>query len=130
MTVGAVGRDPATEAFFDGAASGRFLLRRCRSGHVSKPQARQCGTCGITELSWDPASGAARLVSWAVIPGREGRDRVVVAIGELDEGIWWWTRLVDADPAHLVEGEPLRIRFESPEGSEAVPVFAPASQAG
>jgi hypothetical protein len=130
VTVGLVGRDETTAAFFDGTAAGQFLIRRCSpAGHASRPQVRQCSTCGSTELRWEPASGQARLVSWAVVPGRRGGEDdapgppTVVAVAELDEGPWWWSQIVGADPASLVEGQRLRIGFERAEGGEVVPVF-------
>jgi uncharacterized OB-fold protein len=130
VSPGLVARDDNTAAFFDGTARGQFLLRRCDpEGHVSRPQARQCSTCGTTNLAWSPASGRARLVSWAVVPARRSAPEettgppTVVAIGELDEGPWWWSQIVDAAPEALVEGQRLRITFEAPPGGEAVPVF-------
>jgi hypothetical protein len=44
-------------------------------------------------------------------------------IAQLEEGPWWWSALVGADPDSLSEGQALRIVFERAEGSEAVPVF-------
>jgi uncharacterized OB-fold protein len=128
MTVGPVQRDEATAAFFDAAASGQFLLRRCPDGHSSEPQAAHCTTCGRTDLDWAPAGGGATLVSWAVTWGRASADgepdRTVLAIGELDEGPWWWAQLAGADPAELSVGQRLRIGFRSAgEEYEHVPVF-------
>jgi len=130
MTAGLVGRDDTTAAFFDGAAEGQFLIRRCEpAGHVSRPQARQCSTCGSTDLQWVAASGRARLVSWAVVPPRRvapdetpGPPTVIV-VAELDEGPWWWSQISGVDPGALAEGARLRMAFERPEGGEAVPVF-------
>jgi uncharacterized OB-fold protein len=133
VSPGPVARDENTAAFFDGTASGQFLLRRCDpDGHLSRPQARQCSTCGTTNLVWSPASGGARLVSWALIPARRSAPEdsleapTVVAVAELDEGPWWWSQIVDADPDTLAEGQRLRIRFQAPDGGEAVPVFSVA----
>jgi uncharacterized OB-fold protein len=123
VSTGLVGRDDTTGAFFDGTAEGRFLIRRCPDGHASRPQARQCSTCGRADLAWAPASGAARLITWAVVPDRDGGPPTVVAVAELAEGPWWWSQVVGAEPGQLVEGQPLRIGFERPEGGEAVPVF-------
>ncbi len=128
MTVGPVDRDDATAEFFDGAAAGRFLLRRCPAGHFSEPPSAACTTCASTDLSWAPAAGGAALVSWAVVWGRASGDtepsRTILVIGELDEGPWWWSQLVGADPADLAVGQRLRVEFPRAAAEhEAVPVF-------
>jgi uncharacterized protein len=129
MSVGPVARNGSTEEFFDGTAAGQFLVRRCLpAGHISRPQARQCSECGATDLDWTPATGRARLISWVVIP-RRGRDGeappppIIPAIGELEEGPWWWSMLDGVDPASLTAGQPLRIEYQRADNGEAVPVF-------
>lgn len=130
-----VGRDEATAAFFDGTAQGRFLLMRCRPhGHWNRPQARRCTGCDSTELETAAASGRGTLASWVVIHPRpdatgEPGPPTVAAIVELEEGPWWWALVVDADPNALNDGQPLEVRYERPEGSEAVPVFTPIPDA-
>ena len=132
MAVGPVTRDAATAEFFDGAATGLFLLRHCTlCGALSAPQAAQCERCSATALDWRPASGDAILVSWTVSHGKPGpsgeADRTILAIAELAEGPWWWSQVVDADAARLAIGTPLRIRFQRHDDeSEPVPVFSPA----
>ena len=131
MNVGPVARDAASAEFFDGAAAGVFLLRCCPAGHFSEPPAVQCTTCASTELRWQAACGDATLVSWAVTWSRPTGDdepqRTVLVIAELEEGPWWWSQLVDADPANLAAGRRLRIEFRRADPEhEAVPVFAPA----
>jgi uncharacterized protein len=125
MTVGPVDRDEATAEFFDAAADGRFLLRRCPDGHHSEPAAGQCTTCASTQLAWVAAEGRASLVSWAVTwskPGPDGEQvATVLVIAEFDEGPWWWSRLEGADPARLAVGTRLKVAFR--DGGEAVPVF-------
>jgi uncharacterized OB-fold protein len=128
MSVGPVSRDAASAEFFDGTAADLFLLRRCPAGHMSEPPAEQCTTCNATDLAWIPAGGGARLVSWAVSYGRvadgEPPQRTVLAIGELDEGPWWWAQL-EGDTDELAVGRRLRIEFRraSDGEHEAVPVF-------
>jgi uncharacterized OB-fold protein len=124
--VGPVARDDATAEFFDAAVEGTFLISRCvPHGHANKPQAHLCAGCGSPDLRLEPASGRARLVSWVVVPDRHGGPARLPAIAELDEGPWWWSILVGADPGQLHEGLPLRIEFASAEGGEPVPVFVP-----
>lgn len=127
MSAGPVQRDDATAEFFDGAAAGQFLLRQCAEGHFSEPAAAACTTCGRTELDGVPASGGATLVSWAVAHGRPAGDepppRTVLAIGELDEGPWWWAQLEGSDDGPAM-GQRLRLEFRRADGEyETVPVF-------
>ena len=125
MTVPAVARDEATEEFFDGTAAGVYLIRRCEpDGHASKPQVVQCSVCASQDLRWEAASGVAELVSWAVLPAPASS---VVAVAALAEGPWIWAALVCDDPSLLREGMALRIAFERPPGSEAIPVLVPAA---
>lgn len=134
MTVrgpGPVARNEATAEFFDGTGRGEFLLMRCPEGHWNRPQAERCAECDSPELHPEPASGRARLMSWVVVHPRPGSGGdsdapTVPAIVEFDEGPWWWSQVVDVDPADLRDGLPLRVVFERPDGSEAVPVFTPA----
>jgi uncharacterized OB-fold protein len=128
MTVGPVSRDAATAEFFDGTAAGQFLLRHCTAcDALSAPQAAQCEQCCSTALDWRPASGTAVLVSWTIAHGRRGPSGTVVTvlgIAELAEGPWWWSQIVDADPARLRVGLPLRISFQRHDAQhEAVPVL-------
>lgn len=133
MSVGPVARDERTADFLDGTAAGQFLLRKCDTCQsLSAPQARQCGQCGGTVLSWQPAAGGATVVSWAVThtkPGPDGAARTaVIVIAELDEGPWWWSQVVDAAPDAIQPGTRLRIDFaRANEDSEYVPVFRLAS---
>lgn len=123
--VGALGRDATTAEFLDGAARGELLLRRCTSGHHSEPDAQACTACGSSELSWVAAGGGARLVSWAVKPPRTPTDEpVVLVIAELDEGPWWWSRLLGAAPGTLVADARLRVdTARATAQDEALPVF-------
>jgi len=128
MAVGPVVRDAETAEFFEGTAKDLFILRTCDAGHHSSPYARQCDTCGDTELRPTPASGDATVVSWAIVPARPtqsdpGKPTVLV-VAELAEGPWWWSHITDADPDSVTVGTPLRIAFERhSDQHEAVPVF-------
>jgi uncharacterized OB-fold protein len=133
MTLPAVGRDDVTEEFFDGTSAGVYLIKRCAPhNHASKPQATVCSVCASEDLRWEAASGRAKLVSWAIVPGKPADPDgpapapTVVAIGELEEGPWMWAQLLRANPDQLEDGMELRIDFERPPGSEAIPVLVPA----
>lgn len=131
MAVGLVMRDATTAPFFDGTARGEFLLRRCVvCGTYSQPQAEQCSSCDSQNLTWEPSTGSARVVTWAVVHSkpRDGvSDVEVVAVGELDEGPWWWAQILDVEPNEVFLGMRVKIDFEVANGSdEYVPVFRSA----
>lgn len=131
MPVAAFARNDETAEFLDAAARGEFLLRRCDLGHFSEPAAHACTACGSATLAWAAASGRARLVSWAITyaaprsaAAPDEAIQNVLAIGELEEGPWWWSYIPDADPAELTVGAPLRIAFERPANAEeSLPVL-------
>ncbi|HEX4430796.1 MAG TPA: hypothetical protein VHZ96_16130 [Frankiaceae bacterium] len=127
MTIGPFARDADTEEFLNGTAAGEFLLRHCPDGHFSEPAAASCTTCGSPDVEYKAASGHARLVSWAVTHGKadDGSPALsVLAIGELEEGPWWWSCIPGADPDGLSVGAPLSVDFErAGKEHEALPVF-------
>ena len=133
MTVGPVARDDASAAFFDGTRAGRFLLLRDRStGEYLDPRTPRSDDDDLAPV---PASGTGRVVSWSVVHSTPSEDgdpvRTVVAIVGLDEGLWWWCRLVGVNPdADLFD---LRVEVDFvPSGPdpehETVPVFRPATE--
>ncbi|ONH49955.1 hypothetical protein CcI49_37850 [Frankia sp. CcI49] len=139
-----VARDDASAAFFDAAARGELLVRRCLdSGDVLGPEARTCTGCGSARLEPFVVSGRGVLVTWAVVhqvpvSALRGAVPYVTAVVELAEGPWLLVRLVGTDGRDLRAGQPVSARFVRPqrpddgsgaEGGEApgevLPVFAP-----
>jgi uncharacterized protein len=126
--LGPIRRDGDTAPFLDGAARGEFLLRRCLAcSNVNGPPESQCTVCGSLESQWIPASGAARVVSWSAVYGKavpgEPAPCTITVIAELDEGPWWWTQVVGADPSDMATGRRLQVGFADAEGGETLPVF-------
>ena len=126
--LGAVQRDSDNEQFLEAAARSEFVLYRCRScGFVGGPQEKACPNCPSSEIEQCAASGGARVVSWSVVHGKRSdghfEPQAVVVIGELDEGPWWWSQVIDAEPSDMTTGRRLRISFEAAEGGETLPVF-------
>ena len=131
MTGFTIERDEASAPFFDAAAQGTLLIRRCPTcGTLHPPQQRRCADSEV--LEWVPASGSALLVSWAVDhvppldPVLASSAGAVSVFGwvELDERPWMQVAIVDSDPAALHEGAGLHVRFVRPGDGETIPVFA------
>ena len=127
--LGVVQRDPDSEEFLEAASQRKFVVYRCRScGFVGGPQEKVCPKCSSSDTEQCAASGRARVVSWSVVHGK-GSDgdfvpQAVVVIGELDEGPWWWSQVLGAEPSDMTTGRRLRILFETADGGETLPVFA------
>jgi|SRR5947209_14824565 len=128
LPLGEVRRDGDTAPFLDAAKRGEFLLRRCAGcGSIGGPQEAQCTVCASTETDWVPASGGATVVSWSVVHGKavDGAyaPHTITVIAQFDEGPWWWSQVVGADPQEMESGSRLIVAFEAAHGGEALPVF-------
>ena len=94
MDIGIISQDERSAAFFDAAALGTLLIKRCRAcGTWLGPEAGGCPDCGATGddgPGWVPASGRGTLISWAVVyprPASAGEALpTVLALVEVDEG--------------------------------------------
>ena len=129
-----VARDERSAPFFDAAADGVLLVRRCpNGGRTFAPHVHACVEHGA-ECEWVPAKGTATLVTWSVDPSppldpalaTPDGTASIVGMVELAEVPWMYAALVGVDAASLAEGTSLEVRFVRPGGGEAVPVFTPA----
>jgi uncharacterized protein len=122
---------PETETFWSATAAGRLLLPRCRACGTTVWYPRGlCPACGATDPDWVEASGRGTIYSFTVIHRGEGAYReagpYVVAYVELDEGPRMLTNVIDADPASLRVGQPVRVVFHDTDAGNALPRFRPA----
>ncbi|MFE3940609.1 Zn-ribbon domain-containing OB-fold protein [Streptomyces sp. NPDC059118] len=136
MTAAAVRFDlPEPDAFsrpyWDAAAQGRLLLRRCRAcGRAHHYPREFCPHCWSEEVVWEPASGDATLYTWSVVhrndlPPFGARVPYVAAVVDLAEGPRMMTQVVGCEESALAIGMALRVAFRQEEGEEAVAVFHP-----
>lgn len=132
MPVHPLQRDAESAPFFDATAEGRLLIRRDRSTGALVAPTEQSGPDGSADLEWVRAAGTGTIASWAAIHGKPDADGrtspVVVAIVELTEGPWLRAQIVRAAPEDVRTGMAVTAEFERPEGGEAIPVFALASE--
>ncbi len=125
-------RDEASAEFFDGTARGVLLLRRCLAcAHVRGPEIPMCTDCLSEAFEWTSAAGTGQVESWVVVHARPSLDGTtpeprIIATVELAEGPWMTSALMDVDTGQVSGAMPVVVAFETPEGSEAIPVFRPA----
>jgi uncharacterized OB-fold protein len=128
-----VTRDDASAPFFDAAAEGTLLIRRCPvCGTSYPPQTSRCADSD--QLEWVPASGSAVLVSWAVdhaapldpVLASPGGGTSTYGFVELSEGPWLEVPIVGVASGDLNVGVAMRVEFVRPGEGEAVPAFTRA----
>ncbi|MFB7221761.1 Zn-ribbon domain-containing OB-fold protein [Streptomyces sp. NPDC056227] len=127
--------DDFTRPYWDAAAEGNLLLRRCRACGAAHHYPREfCPTCWSEDVDWERASGRATLYTWSVVhrndlPPFGSRVPYTAAVVDLAEGPRMMTEIVDCEESALAIGMELRVAFRQEEGCEAVPVFRPEAGA-
>lgn len=122
--------NPETQPFWDAAADGRLLLKRCADCQavIWYPRAI-CPTCHGIDTTWFDASGRGVIYSYAVVHRGEGSyanaTPFVLAYVELLEGPRIITNIVDADPDTLAIDQPVSVVFHATSSGTALPRFRP-----
>ncbi|NXY99391.1 Zn-ribbon domain-containing OB-fold protein [Streptomyces sp. BR123] len=125
--------DEFTRPYWQAAAEGRLLLRRCaRCGRAHHYPREFCPFCwaGEEQVAWEQACGNATLYTWSVVhrndlPPFGQRVPYTAAVVDLAEGPRMMTEVVDCDPVDLRVGMPLEVAFREAAEGVRVPVFRP-----
>ncbi len=128
--------DEASRPFFDAAAQGVLLLRRCRAcetfmsptGGLGTPLRPRCVHCFSAELEWAPADGRGTLYSFALMhqvydPAFADDVPYNIAVVELEEGVRLTTNVVGCANDQLRIGMALEVTFERVSDEVAIPRF-------
>ncbi|GEC06599.1 DNA-binding protein [Streptomyces spinoverrucosus] len=120
--------DAFTRTYWDAAARGRLLVRRCGAcGRAHHYPREFCPHCWSEDVTWEEASGRATLYTWSVVhrndlPPFGERTPYVAAVVDLAEGPRMMTEIVGyggyADEGELRAGAALEVDFR-----EGIPVF-------
>jgi len=116
---------PETQAFWDGAAKGQLLIKKCRACGESHYYPRPlCPFCGSDQTEWQQAAGTGSLYSYSVM--RRAEVPYAIAYVTLDEGPTMMTNLVDVDFDRLKIGQRVKLVFTPTDGGPPVPTFTVA----
>jgi len=120
--------DAFTRTYWDAAAGGRLLVRRCGAcGRAHHYPREFCPHCWSEDVEWERASGRALLYTWSVVhrndlPPFGERTPYVAAVVDLAEGPRMMTEVVGWGEGELRAGLELGVEFR-----DGVPVFRPRS---
>ncbi|MBT2364674.1 Zn-ribbon domain-containing OB-fold protein [Streptomyces sp. ISL-10] len=124
--------DDFTRPFWEAAAGGGLLIRRCHDcGRAHHYPREFCPYCWSEDVGWQRAGGRATLYTWSVVhrndlPPFGDRVPYTAALVELAEGPRMMTEVVDCAAADLAVGMRLVVAFRTGEDGVTVPVFRPA----
>jgi len=88
----------------------------------------RCPYSGQDCLQWRISKGLGTVYSTSVVHPRKGNPYNVALI-DMDEGFRLMSRVVMDDPMQVSIGQRVRVRVESPEDGDPIPVFAPVESA-
>jgi hypothetical protein len=119
--------------FWEGAASGKLLLQKCRACAQLQFFPRVvCVNCFSSDMDWVEASGRGKVhtFSWVRAPRNPAfKDEVPICFANviLDEGVIMETRIVGAGVEKIQTGQRVKVTFkETADPNIKLPVFEPA----
>jgi uncharacterized protein len=117
--------NPETKPFWEAAAQGKLLIKRCTScGEAHYYPRALCPFCGSAATEWQLAAGGGVIYSYSVM--RRAEVPYAIAYVTLDEGVTMMTNLVDCNFDALKIGQRVRVVFKPTDGGPPVPTFTPA----
>ena|SRR5215471_18885798 len=124
-TIPAPPLNPEIKPFFDAAAQGRLIVKRCAAcGQLHHYPRALCPFCGSDRTEWIDASGRGTIYSYSVM--RRVPVPYAIAYVTLEEGVTMMTNIVDCDLDALRIGQAVRVSFKPTDGGPLVPMFTPA----
>jgi uncharacterized OB-fold protein len=117
--------NPETRPYWDGAAAGTLMLKRCRAcGEPHHYPRSICPFCFSDQTEWTQASGRGTIYSFSVL--RRVPVPYAIAYVTLEEGVTMMTNIVDCDLDALRIGQRVRVVFKPSDGGPPIPTFTPA----
>jgi uncharacterized OB-fold protein len=117
--------NPETKPFWDAAAQGRLLVKKCVTcGQMHFYPRAICPFCFSDKTEWVTASGRGTVYSYSVM--RRVPIPYALAYVTLEEGVSMMTNIVDCDLDAIRIGQPVTVAFKPSEGGPPVPMFRPS----
>jgi uncharacterized protein len=113
-----------TQAFWDAARQGRFLIKRCQACSESHWYPRTlCPYCHSDRTAWEESPGTGVVYTFSIMR-RSPTGPYAIGYVTLDEGPAMMTNFVGMAPEDLKIGARVRVKFQETEGDgPPAPVF-------
>jgi len=116
--------NPETQAYWDAAAQGKLLIKRCEAcGELHFYPRALCPFCFSDRTAWQEASGRGTIYAFSIT--RRAPVPYAIAYVTLAEGPMMMTNIVDCDLDAIRIGQAVSVVFEASEGGPPVPMFKP-----
>jgi len=113
---------PETAAYWEAAAHGKLLLKRCAGcGTYCFYPRVLCPYCFNEQSEWREASGTGTIYSFSVM--RRAEVPYAIAYVTLAEGPTMMSNIVDCDLEAIRIGQRVRLVFKPAENGQQVPMF-------
>jgi uncharacterized OB-fold protein len=115
---------PETQAFWNAAREGRFLIPLCTAcGKAHWYPRAICPFCASDTVEWRAASGKGTIYTFSVM--RRVKEPYAIAHVTLAEGPTMLTNIVDCDFDKLAIGQAVAVVFKDTENGPPAPMFRP-----
>ena len=115
-----------SKPFWDAAAEGKFLIKRCTAcGEAHWYPRALCPFCFSEKTVWEESPGEGVIYAYSVMH-RSPSGPYAIGYVTLKEGPAVLTNFVDVAPDGLSIGQKVKVKFQPTENGPPVPVFAPA----
>jgi uncharacterized OB-fold protein len=117
--------NPETKPFWDAAAEGRLLVKKCTAcGELHFYPRDACPFCFSDKTEWHQVSGRGTIYTYSVM--RRAPIPYAIAYVTLEEGPTMMTNIVDCDLDGIRIGQAVKLVWKPSDGGPPVPMFAPA----
>jgi uncharacterized OB-fold protein len=114
-----------SKPFWDAAAEGKFLIKRCTAcGEAHWYPRALCPFCFSEKTVWEEIPGEGVIYAYSVMH-RSPSGPYAIGYVTLNEGPAVLTNFVDVAPDGLSIGQKVKVKFQPTENGPPVPVFAP-----
>ena len=114
-----------SKPFFDAAAEGKFLIKRCTAcGEAHWYPRTICPFCHSGQTVWEESPGEGVVYSFSILR-KSPSGPYALAYVTLDEGPNVLTNILDVAPEDVKIGMRVKVKLQDTEGGPPVPVFVP-----